>query len=86
MCQYREPRALRAASYDAWKLASPPEWDDEYLAYRCDECGAWFEECVCEDGPTEPEEYTREDYEADRADDEYSEGATTNPKGDDDAQ
>ncbi|NQT36069.1 MAG: hypothetical protein HQ581_01190 [Planctomycetes bacterium] len=69
----RHDRALRNPSYDAWKLAVPDYWDDP-PQFRCDECGEWAEECECEDGPTEPEPYTRADYEADQADDEISEG------------
>jgi len=58
------------ASYDDWKLATPPYCEDP-PEVRCTECGAWWEECRCPDGPRE---YTREDYLADRADDLYSSG------------
>uniref|UniRef100_A0A6M3LG89 Uncharacterized protein n=1 Tax=viral metagenome TaxID=1070528 RepID=A0A6M3LG89_9ZZZZ len=58
------------ATYDQWRLATPP-YCEAPPDVRCDECGAWWEECTCEDGPRE---YTRADYEADRADDEISEG------------
>ena len=56
-------------AYDAWKLDSPPEPDP----YRCIHCGEWDEECDCEDGPA-GSPYTREDYEADRADMMHSDG------------
>jgi len=69
----RRNRALENPYYDRWKLASPDYLDDP-PQFRCDECGVWAEECECDGGPIEPEPYTREMYEEDRADDDYEEG------------
>lgn len=53
--------------YDSWKLATPPYCE----APECDWCGKDISECDCE---ADRGEYTREDYEAGRADDLHSEG------------
>lgn len=52
---------MNLPGYDAWKLATPPEYEADAPECECDHSEWRRCECECHRSATDPREYDRED-------------------------